>query len=223
MKILLLEDDHYYLSLLKETISHHIEKAEIYTCDNIADAVKSLQNYQLGIIDIQLPDGDGVDFVHAYNSNIENIIYVTSMNNRVYDAFGKNVISFIPKENLSLLLPPKLEEFNRSYKQDIMFLSTEKGIVRVNMKDIIYIETDGRKLSIYTHNGVVTTKRQPLKNFSARLSNKFIWINQSTIINLDYVTMWNKDEITLYNTYILYASRKYAKEALHSFMVRNTL
>lgn len=223
MKILLLEDDHYYLSLLNDAISHHIENAEIYAYEKISDAVNSLLNYQLGIIDIQLPDGDGVDFVHAYNSNIENVIYVTSMNNRVYDAFGKNVISFIPKENLSLLLPSKLEEFNRSYKKDIMFLSTEKGIVKVNRNDVIYIQTDGRKLKIYTLRYCITTKRQPLKDFYLSLSSNFVWINQSTIINLDYVTMWNKDEITLYNTYKLYASRKYEKEAMHSFMVRNTL
>lgn len=223
MKILLLEDDHYYLSLLKETVSHHIENAEIYSYEKVSDAVHNLLNYQLGLIDIQLPDGDGVAFAQTYSSYIENVMYVTSMTNRVFETFGKNVIGFIPKENLKPLFPVKLKEFINSYRDEMILLSTENGIVKVNMNDIIHIETDGRKLSICTHNGVVTTKRQPLKNFSARLSNKFIWINQSTIINLDYVTMWNKDQITLHNKYTVYASRKYAKEALHSFMVRNTL
>lgn len=223
MKILLLEDDHYYLSLLKDTISHHIKDAEIYAYDKISDAMNQLLNYQLGIIDIQLPDGDGVNFVETYSSDIENVIYVTSMTSRVYDAFRKNVIGFIPKDNLSLLLPAKLEEFQNSYKAKIIFLSTENGIVQINMKDIIYIETDGRKLNIYTPTCCFTSKRQPLRDFCLRLSDSFVRINQSTVINMDYVTVWNKDEITLYNTYKLYASRKYAKDALRSFMVRNTL
>lgn len=223
MKILLLEDDPYYQSLLKDTVSHHIENAEIYTFDKISDTVNNLLNYPLGIIDIQLPDGDGVNFVQTHSSNIENVIYVTSMNNRVYDAFGKNVIGFIPKENLNSLLPSKLDEFRSSYKNDIILISTENGIIKVNRKDVIYIQTDGRKLKIYTFPCCITTKRLPLKDFYLSLSNNFTWINQSTIINLDYVTMWDKDEITLYNTHKLYASRKYAKEALRSFMARNTL
>lgn len=223
MKILLLEDDHYYLSLLEDIVSHHIEKANIYANDTISNAVHNLQNYQLGIIDIQLPDGDGVKFIETYSSKIENVIYVTSMTNRVYDAFGKNVIGFIPKENLSVILPAKLNTFISSYKNKVILLYTHTGIAKVNMDNIIYIQTDGRKINIYTLTCCITTRRQPLKEFYLKLSDSFIWINQATIINLDYVTAWNKDKITMYNIYTLYASRKYAKEALHSFMAKNTL
>lgn len=224
MEILLIEDEEYFYTLIKKIITDQIENTTIQICTTIQEANLNMHDYDLAIVDINLPDGDGLEFTRKNAEKFGSILYVTSMENRVYDAFGKNVIGFISKDSILDKLPIKLHEFIQNNKNDHLLLNTQNGLIHVQLKDILYIQTELRKINIFMNNKEnILLKRQSIKEFSKQLDPRFVWINQSTIINLDYVYSWKKDEITLTDNVKLYASRKYTKEALSSFMEWNHL
>lgn len=221
MKILILEDEKYFLDKIKKIINCNLDDVDVYPCLSISEF--DYMYYDLALIDIQLSDGDGIEFVKENESYFDSIIFVTSMENRVFDAFGKGVIGFIPKVNVDLLLPAKLIEFKNLFQREELHIKTEESLKRIYLKEIILIETELRKLKIKTDSTEFILKRQSIKSFSEKLDSRFVWVNQSTIINLDFVSSWKKEEIVLNGDIIVYASRNYLKNALTVFMKRNHL
>lgn len=221
MKILILEDEKYFLDTITKIIKDNLDDVNVYSCLSMSEF--DYTHYDLALIDIQLSDGDGIEFVKENESYFDSIIFVTSMENRVFDAFGKGVIGFIPKINMDLLLPAKLIEFKKMFQREELHIKTEEGIQRIYLKEIVLIETELRKLKVKTNRTEFILKRQSIKTFSEKLDSRFVWVNQSTIINLDFVSSWKKEEIVLNGDIIVYASRNYLKNALTVFMKRNHL
>ena len=219
MKILILEDEKYFLDKIIKIINESLNDVVIYSCLSIS--AFNDEHYDLALIDIQLGKEDGIEFVKKNESYFDNVIFVTSMENRVFDAFGKSVIGFISKTNMDVLLPVKLIECKKIYQKEELHIKTEDGIKRIYLKEIILIETEQRKLKIKTDRTEFVLKRQSIKTFSEKLDSRFVWVNQSTIINLDYVVTWKKEGIVLNGDIRVYASRKYLKSALNIFMKRN--
>lgn len=224
MKILILEDEKFFQSKIIKII-HDIfpSEVEVTLYGNISSCQRDKQQYDLGIIDIMLPDGDGIEYTKDSFDQFDSILFVTSMENRVFEAFGKNVIGFILKENMDIQLLNELKEIKKKYYQElgkITIFETTQGKVRIDIKDIIYIQIENRKIKVVSKKDLYL-KRQRLDKLFQKLDERFVQINQSTLINLDCVTTWRKEEIVLNDKYTLYASRKYLKPALQSFMERN--
>lgn len=222
MKILILEDERYFTNKIIEIVNYCLPNAEIFACSNINDVKKD--NYDLGLIDIKLNDGNGLEFVRDNTEIFDSVIYITSLIENIYDAFGKNVIGFINKDTIETDLPIKLRSIVDGFVQDNkVFISTNLGLVSLNKNDIMFIQIENRKLIVYATNNVYSLKRQSIKEFYDNLNDNFVFINQSTIINLDFVSSWKKEEIEINNKYKVYASRKYLKDALAIFMKRVVL
>ena len=66
----------------------------------------------------------------------------------------------------------------------------------VDVNDILWIEADGRKSIVYFHNGHKIISTDNLGVFEKKLEklDKFIRINRSEIINIEYVSRYSKKE-----------------------------
>lgn len=223
MKILVLEDESFFQSKIIKTINDIFQnEAEVILYSDITSCQKDANHFDLGIIDIMLPDGDGIEYIKESSNQLDSILFLTSMENRVFDAFGKNVIGFVLKDSMDIQFPKKLKEIYKKYKQEegyLLTFETAQGIIRINAKEIVYIQIENRKIKIMTKEETFL-KRQSLDKLSKKLDERFVRINQSTFINLDSVTAWRKEEIVLKDTYTMYASRKYLKAAFTKFMER---
>lgn len=221
MKILILEDEQYFQNEIVKIIKKTVKDYEYSLYSNISECLLDHAYYDLAVLDIHLKDGDGIEFARNHSHQFDSILFLTSMENRIYDAFGKNVIGFIPKDNMNTSLPLKLKEIESNItSNNRLQIKTENGIVVLDLKDIIYIQTDLRNIQIIAKQNYIL-KRMTISKFAKELDSRFVWISQSMLINLDYVSAWKKDEILLNDTYKVYASRRYLKEALQVFMERN--
>lgn len=182
------------------------------TCQSAIEARKLLEKEQIDaiFIDINMPDLNGLDFVRSLD-NPPLVVFTTAYSEYAVDGFKANAIDY-------LLKPFDLSEFKRAAEKvktqfellnasqvsqvdedDAMFLKSEYKVVRVNIKDIRYIEAMSEYLRIYT-----TTLARPvivllsMKKMEERLpAAQFMRIHRSYIINLKKIREVSKNHVTI--------------------------
>ena len=162
----------------------------------------------LFILDIEMPGRDGLWLRkelerYRYGSSI---IYLTSHDELVQEAFGRYVIGFVDKVsflNDKNSLIEKLKHFEQETKADeTIRVKYDQKVLFIQKRKIILIEAE----HVYSNleyvidekiNGSFVTERKlirkSLKEWEDELGNNFIRISKRYIINLDYVQRINQD------------------------------
>lgn len=162
----------------------------------------------LFILDIEMPGRDGLWLRkelerYRYGSSI---IYLTSHDELVQEAFGRYVIGFVDKVsflNDKNKLVDKLKLFEQETKADeTIRVKYDQKVLFIQKRKIILIEAE----HVYSNleyvidekiNGSFVTERKlirkSLKEWEDELGNNFIRISKRYIINLDYVQRINQD------------------------------
>lgn len=101
---------------------------------------------------------------------------------------------------LTVILPP---EYSIDTHKPLSFIvgKSDDLWIPIAVEQIIYIESKQKKTIIYTEEGSFTSK-YPLKTLELRLSDSFIRIHRSYIVNISYVKHMSRDlsshlEVTL--------------------------
>ena len=181
-------------------------------CQSAIEARELLEKEQVDaiFIDINMPDLNGLDFVRSLE-NPPLVVFTTAYSEYAVEGFKANAIDY-------LLKPFDLNEFRRAAEKlktqfellnaaqvsqvdedDAMFLKSEYKVVRVNIKDIRYIEAMSEYLRIYT----TTLSRSvivllSMKKMEERLpSAQFMRIHRSYIVNLKKIREVSKNHVTI--------------------------
>lgn len=101
---------------------------------------------------------------------------------------------------LTVILPP---EYSFTTHTSVSFIVGRRDElwVPIAVEQIIYIESNQKKTLIYTEEGCFSSK-YPLKTLEQQLSNSFIRIHRSYIVNISYIKQFSRDissnlEVTL--------------------------
>lgn len=109
--------------------------------------------------------------------------------------------SFLLKPISSKLLIKEFE-FIQSiiYNSDQNYIieKNDSGIYKINLKDIIFIETYNRNTLIHIKDYNILSYKT-LKTFEINLGNTFYRIHESYLVNMDYIISINNTTVTLYN------------------------
>lgn len=100
-KLLLVEDDNNYSSILKEKLTE--EGFEVMIAENGSRGIEILQEnaVDLIVLDLVMPQMDGVTFCH-HLSNLHITIPIVILSNLSKTAYPSDVREFIVKSNTSL-------------------------------------------------------------------------------------------------------------------------
>lgn len=218
MNLLIVEDNLYFQKKVKNVLMQSYPGSSITLVDRLGDIEKNHSSFDICFMDIELPDGDGIEFLKKYPNRFPAVVYFTSHEDRVYEAFGKNIYGFIPKSN-EYFEQKMLDILKKIPGSRFIHVTDENGRHwKIDLDKIIFVQTDQRKLILQLVNQSLILKRQPIREFAQVLDQQFIWINQSTLINMKYINAWKKEEVIMINGHILYASRRFAKEACHKYL-----
>lgn len=116
-RILVLEDDRFFQQAIAKGVSLVIESGTIELCTNTHDALKQVATsdmpYQIAIVDLNLPDGDGIDVIRQIaNKHPETSILVLSVSSdekRVLQAIRAGATGFVVKGDISLSITKALD------------------------------------------------------------------------------------------------------------------
>ena len=188
--------------------------------ENANEGIKLLDTYKnvdLAFIDIEMPDMTGFELIR--NFKIPQVILVSGKKEFALEAFDYNVTDFILKPidyPRFLKAVDKAKEIKESIKlsqrdTDDLFIKKDSKLIRVNAKDILYIEALADYVNIFTSNERFTIL-STMKSIESRLpANDFCRVHRSFIIRLDKIKEI-EDEIVSLEKKAIPISRTYKND-----------
>lgn len=196
MKIGIIDDTEYYRNKLKQMILKLNKQAAIYTYQSAQDYIKHNHQEDLICLDIDMPEVNGIELKLYLNKNkIETkIIFVTSHENYVMDAFGMNVIGFVLKSNIEKL-EEKLKEYIEYNTKKTICLNYEE----ININEIYFIDKEDKVTTLHLKDRKILSTYTLKKIMEFLNDDDFIYIKKDTIVNMNYIENYNKEEIVIQN------------------------
>ena len=187
--ILLAEDD----ASLSSTLVYALEKEGYRTthCKKIADALRetATADFDLAILDMQLPDGSGREIASALQSAEIPILYVTVVDDEdeIVKSFDDGAVDYITKpfrmRELLARIKRALHEKDNSeiLKIGEAVIDIESGKVRIKDREIGLTALEYRLLLIFAQNQSVLLKREQILERIWDISGNFVKDNTLTV------------------------------------------
>ncbi len=217
IKCIAVDDEPLALEMLCKFIGQTSFLSLVGKFENAIDALAFIHQEKVDLIflDIQMPDLSGMELARILESRPKaaptRIIFTTAYNQFAIEGYKVDAMDY-------LLKPYSYEEFlkasTKAYRffeqkrdvqpshetrPDYIFLKVEYQLVKIPLKDIIYIE--GYKDYIKVH---LTERTSPLlsltslKNMEELLPHeKFMRIHRSYIISLDHIVSITKNTVNM--------------------------
>lgn len=208
MRCLIVDDEPLAINLLKDYLSKVPDAELIKATTDVFDALRVAQNEQVNLIflDIQMPELTGIQFMKILNGK-SNIILTTAYQDYALQGYEFDVVDY-------LLKPFSLERFiiainkakNRRESKhsepkvpanDFIFVKSEYRMVRIELKDILYLESLRDYVAIHTTAEKILTL-QSLRSFEEQLRpSSFIRVHKSYIVSIDKIKAIEKKRLII--------------------------
>lgn len=164
---------------------------------------------------------DGVEISRKLRAHAPQvpIIFITSLENRAIDGYDVDAFSFIVKKKYEEKLPLVLEKLWKQLYEAKTLTITEKNEIHVlPIKEILWIESEGRTSLVHTVNATYTDIRS-IQNMAVVLTDTdFMECFKSVFVNVEKIKSVNADTITLINDHKLPVSRRSRKSVMLAVM-----
>lgn len=227
--IVALDDEPLALVLIEKYIQE-IQGWELKAAfTDSVEALEFIKSHSIDLIlsDINMPDMSGLEFINALpKTERPLIIFITAYKEHAVESYELDVLDYLVKpvsierfekalnkaeEWASLKNSDKLNNFSQD--KDFLMVYSEYQLVKLNLAEIIYIQSMGDYVKIHlgnNHKPVMTLER--LKNIENKLGNKgFIRVHRSYVVNKEKITAFQKAKIQLKDDWVP-VSQTYAKK-----------
>ena len=226
MKIVICDDNLNIISEIKEMLNEYSAiknvPLEISTFDNGNAVLESNHNYNIAILDVEMPDMNGIALGEELRKRNKQIvlIYLTAHSQYLDSALNLNAARFfekpIDKDRFFSGIDNAIERIDNTTIN--FFIRDDKTQVRITAESIVYIEISHRKTKVVTEDKTYFTTHT-LDYFKDRLvSSIFAQPHKSYIINFNFITAYERDEIVLDGQYKIPVSRSKQTEFHKSFV-----
>ncbi len=233
IKIAICDDDKNIINTLKEVIINYGKmhgyyfNIKTFECGKTLEKILKDEIFDIIFLDIELNGILGIDIGNKLRENINNyltkIIYVSSHTNYALDAYDTMPTDFIFKplkiEKIEKSISNVLKVINFTKKEFIYTIN--RKINKVLLTDILYFESYRNIVKIYTIDGREDKFYSTLKQVMDSLNSQiFIQQHKSYIVNIEYISKIEKNDIILFNQQKIPISRykiKYLKEMILSY------
>ena len=196
--VALVDDDENIHSIVRKILNDAFKGTKFtlksyYSAQEFLDEYSS-RSFSFILMDIEMPEINGVALsqrLQLLNYKTP-IIFLTSFDQYMKDAFGLNVHSYILKEDMIEILPSVIKkllltlEIMENRKQ--VTFNTNKGKISLYEDDIVCILFEDRRPTIYTRKIKIMIYGEALYTVHEKLSSDmFLQPNSGIIVNLKYV------------------------------------
>lgn len=206
--------------LARDVIRRYIEQIPILhlagECTNAIEAFAFLQNQTVDLIflDIQMPQLNGNDFLKILK-NSPKVIFTTAYQEYALEGYELDVVDYLMKP---IPFDRFLKAVNKSFQlvgaktemplaeekknDSFVYFRADRKMIKVMLKDILYIESMKDYIKVFTQNGTIITK-QSISSVEAMLSEReFIRTHRSYIVSLSHIQSFTAEFIEIGKTEI---------------------
>ncbi|WP_158797921.1 LytTR family DNA-binding domain-containing protein [Pedobacter sp. L105] len=228
----MIADDEQLAREIIEVYVHQLDQLNLVAvCSNGTEVYNALKvnTVDLLFLDIQMPHLTGIELLRIVK-NPPLVIMTTAHREFALEGYELNVIDY-------LLKPISFERFLKAVakyesirnpgskiagqpvillkddQQAFIYVKSDKKMVRILLKDILYIEGLKDYVKIQLEDKMIITY-QTMSYFEEKLSaNHFIRVHRSYIVSLDHISAYSATQIDIGNTPIPIGG-SYGKEVL---------
>lgn len=191
---------------------HEILLREFYTGKEL---LQSTETFDILFLDIKMPGLDGMELARLLRRREETclLVFVTAVSEYVFEAYDVEAFAYLVKpvtdEHLAKVLTRGMKKLRRESSESLL-VSSQRLVRKIPLKDIIYMESQGRLLTIHTIQDLIETYDQ-IGQMEKRLGSKnFFRCHKGYLVNLKYVDTYDKTQIYLETKdTVLLAKRRY--------------
>jgi DNA-binding LytR/AlgR family response regulator len=236
---MIIDDEPLAIQLLTSYIARIEGLILLQCCSNAVEALRYLRSEQIDLLflDIEMPKVTGLDLMKSLASKPK-VIFTTAYRDYAIDAFDLDVVDYLLKpitferflravnKVYTFRIPEEpvgtaynmLHDFNASY----IFLRAEREMVKVYLKDILYIESMRDYVRIKLADSQIVSYNK-ISYLEQKLpENKFIRVHRSFIVPLDNILSFTPNAINLKEMTIP-IGRNYKNETIKALNRHNIL
>jgi two-component system LytT family response regulator len=204
-------------------------------CRNASEAmsIMSQNDIQLLFIDINMPDINGMDFVKSL-ANKPYVVFTTAYSEYAVEGFQVEAVDYLLKpisftnflkaankvKNLIELSASSQKE-SLSATANHLFVKSEYKLIRIELDDIKYIESQHEYIKIFLINSNPVMTQISMKNIEEQLpSERFMRVHRSFIVNLARVSVIERNRIVFDDKIYIPVSEQY-KEKFQEYIDKN--
>jgi DNA-binding LytR/AlgR family response regulator len=202
IKCIIVDDEPLAISLLE----HYAEKIPflelVFSTENPIHALEYLQKNDSDLIflDIQMPELTGINFMKIVGAD-QKYILTTAYSEYALEGYEHNVVDYLLKpvsfDRFQKSVLKAQERFSFTQEENTYFFVKSSGQRhRISFNEILYIESIKDYVNIRTENDEYIVL-DTLKSMESQLSEKFVRVHKSFIINLDKIKSIGAKKIIL--------------------------
>jgi len=200
-----------------------LELSQTFLSTTDALAYLHAQRVDLLFLDIQMPDVLGTDFARMVAPLQKTIVFTTAYADYAVEGFSLQALDYLLKP---IEFGRFLQACNRAYAQVMPAREGTPGIfvkdgydwLRVNVEQVLYIQSDTNLLFIYEQDRRVTTRMTIADMLATLPGEDFIRIHKSYIVALKAIRKIERHQVTVGNVTIPLADSY--REALQSRLLK---
>jgi DNA-binding LytR/AlgR family response regulator len=204
-------------------------------CRSAFEAMNILSkgDIRLMFIDINMPDINGMEFVKSL-TNKPHIVFTTAYSEYAVEGFQVEAVDYLLKpitfssflksanrvKNLIELTDSNKKEAIRA-TFDHLFVKSEYKLVRIELCDIKYIESQHEYVKIHLINSKPVMTKLSMKSIEEELpSDRFMRVHRSFIVNLSRIQVVERNRIVFDGKVYIAVSEQY-KEKFQNYIAGN--
>ena len=197
MRIAIVEDDPVMSEQLRSYVLQYFEGREVQCrITQFSDGDEIVEDYEadydLIFLDIQLQRLDGLKTAERIRELDEAVylIFITNLANYAIKGYSVNALDFVLKPVNYLMLRQLLQRVERLMEtraRKYIALPTERGLTRLEVNQIYYVETENHAVQVYTSKGVWRLRESMRSMESLLTEHSFFRCNSCYLINLAHV------------------------------------
>ena len=207
---LAVDDEPPALDVLKKYISSVQSLELVGTCADAVEALNFIRQRSVDLIflDIQMPQILGTDFLRTLK-NPPKVIFTTAFRKFAIEGFELDAVDYLLKPisferflkavnkvmdaSLNGTLTIENEQQNKAATDNSVYFRSDRKMIKVNLADILYIESIKDYIKVVATSGTVITK-QSISSVEEDLpKDMFIRIHRSYIVALNKIESYSNE------------------------------
>lgn len=197
MNCIIVDDE----DMSRNIVRHFVEQTSSLTlakeCADAIEAANFLQQNQVDLLflDIEMPHMSGMELIKSLQVKPQ-VIFITSRSDYAVEAFEYNVTDYLVKpityaRFLKAVTKAK-EGFDTQQPLQLhskdLYIKSDSKIVKINLKDLLYVEALADYVMIYTASGNRHVVHSTMKGVEKKLnSGEFVRVHRSFIVNIEKI------------------------------------
>lgn len=201
-KCLIVDDEPIAIRVVKNHLQNFSNIEVTGECSNAIEALEFLgkQPVDLIFLDIQMPQLTGIELIKSLN-HPPLVIVTTAYRDFAVDAFDLDVVDYLLKPFSLARFAKAIGKFYQKENEKkgvtaisqtlqipgFIFIKADKKNYKVDLNDLVYLESLGDYVNVHTRTDRITTKER-ITNLVEKLpASQFLRIHRSYVVSVQYI------------------------------------